>query len=120
MSDFLHDLHAEFFKWISCYYTARSNDPEIQDPHQSSSALLSWDGWLRINQFLGFTICLVSLFAVIWLIVEELLSLAPDSALRTWSQFKADFRFRHGALWLAAMLVSMPLLLMAVSPQSFG
>ena len=81
--------------------------------------------WLRANQFFGFAVSMVPLFAVAKALVEELIG----SCFRTedrrrdpesWVHFKAALDNSHMVLWSAAGLLCFPILLFSVDLQQFG
>ena len=111
--DFIHDFHASLFTAISSW--AEENYLDLVAPAMPL--------WLRANQFLGFSVSMVSLFAVVRALVEELICSCVGMevegrrrAPETWTHFKAS----HMILWCAAALLCLPILLFSVDLQQFG
>ena len=118
-------MHAELYKWITVVFNQKR---QAQSPEgETQENYFSWELWLRLNQFFGYSVSLVSLYAVIWLLVEVLAGNGrgnqdPSDMERTtsWSEFKAEFKWRHGMLWLLALVTTLPIVTMATELQTFG
>ena len=113
--DFVHDFHASFFTAITSW--AEGSYLNLVAPAVPL--------WLRTNQFLGFAVSMVSLFAVARALVEELIYGCPGMEGRrpqpeTWAQFKTALKNSHMTLWCAATLLCSPILLFSVDLQQFG
>ena len=113
--DFVHDFHASLFTAITSW--AEESCLDLVAPAVPL--------WLRVNQFLGFAVSMVSLFAVARALVEELLCGCPGMEGRrshpeTWAQFKTALRNSQMTLWCAATLLCFPILMFSVDLQQFG
>ena len=113
--DFIHDFHASLFTAI----TSWAEDNYLDLVAQGMPL------WLRANQFLGFAVSMVSLFAVARALVEELICSCFRVEGRhregeTWSNFKAALSNSQTTLWCAAGLLCFPILLFSMDLQQFG
>lgn len=113
--DFIHDFHASLFTAISSW--AEENYLDLVAPAMPL--------WLRANQFLGFSVSMVSLFAVVRALVEELICSCFKREDRrrdpeTWIHFKTALNASHITLWCAAAFLCFPILLFSVDLQQFG
>ena len=109
----MHDFHASLFAAITSW--AEENFLDLVAPAVPL--------WLRANQFLGFAVSMVSLFAVAKALLEELICSCVGMEVEgrrrdpeTWIHFKAS----HMILWCAAALQCLPILLLSVDLQQFG
>ena len=123
VSDFAHDLHAALFKIVTgalvrnedqSFYEEGSEDIQLFREHVFNS-------WLKVNMFLGYSVALVPIYAIIWMVVGELFRGNRQlSDQLTKSSFVSKFWQKLCYLWIAACLTSIPVLLNSDNVDHFG
>ena len=96
MTDVIHDLHSKFFKVANLYATTWKYEPE------------NVSAWLQHNLYLGYSILLVSYFAILYAIFRELCKFGIS---KNKTIFLEEFYTSYGMIWSLSLLLSLNIIL---------
>ena len=97
VTDVIHDLHSKFFKVANVYATTWKYEPE------------NISVWLQHNLYLGYSILLVSYFAILYTIFRELCTFGIISKNKI--MFFEEFYTSYGMIWSLSLLLCLNIIL---------
>jgi hypothetical protein len=116
VADLIHDFHAGFFKVANHF---------LEDYFRQD--IIPRSVWIKHNLYLGYSVSLVSLIGILYVISHELWTISmkkqvPEktSSTSSWTRFVDNFGTSHSVIWFLALIVSFPLLAWSKNCQYFS